>query len=68
MCLLPLLEKVNVRYVTKVGQPSEKRTFHCPRRRRIILHMNFLAVWNKSSKLRCDALAKQRMTEHANRQ
>ena len=28
---------------TKVSQPSDKRTFLCPRRRRIFLHKSFLA-------------------------
>ena len=47
--------------VTKVGRPTEKRTFRCPRGRRIFLHKSLLSVRNKGSeKLHCDALANQR--------
>ena len=35
------------RNVTKVGRPTEKRTFRCPRGRRIFLHENLLSVRNK---------------------
>ena len=48
------------RNVTKVGRPTEKRTFRCPRRRRIFLHKSWLSVRSKGSeKLRCDAFANQ---------
>ena len=34
------------RNFTKVGQPTEKRTFRCPRGRRIFLHKSLLSVRN----------------------
>ena len=50
------------RNITKVGRPTEKRTFRCPRGRRIFLHESLLSVRNKG----CDVFANQRKTEHAN--
>ena len=41
------------RNVTKVGRPTEKRTFRCPRGRRIFLHESLLSVRNKG----CDGFA-----------
>ena len=35
------------RNVTKVGQPTEKRTFRCPRGRRIFLHKSLLSGGTK---------------------
>ena len=35
------------RNVTKVGRPTEKRTFRCPPGRRIFLHQSLLSVRNK---------------------
>ena len=43
--------------ITRVGQPSEKQTFHFPRWRRIFVHESLLAMWNKGLKLRCAAFA-----------
>ena len=49
ICLLPLLEKMNV---TKAGRP--KRTSRCPWRRRIFLYKSLLAERNKGYKLPCE--------------
>ena len=49
ICLLPLLEKMNV---TKAGRP--KRTSRCPWRGRIFLYKSLLAERNKGYKLPCE--------------